>query len=451
VGESTEAKLHKVIDNGMLKDPMSRRAFLSVAGAAGLSFGLAACGSSSSSSSTSSAAAATGSGTSTGGSAAASITRGKQYVDVTTLSNEYFVLYADGARQQAAALGLSVDLLQDNANAETGLSQVGTVSAAQGKMYTSTPATEGVVPGTVKQCMADGIYYANAYTAPAWYTPPDGGDFWTMFLTPPSASIAYVTAQTLFKHIGGEGTVIHVPGQKGSSADTQRTAGFNKALKEFPKIKVVTTGPGNWESQTSATAFSNVLPSVSDFQAVFAQNDSEAAGVIQVLDSQGIKGKAVSGFDGNSQNVQYIAQGKQLLTSVTLGGLTGGTVGVAVFDALNGVKRPLASRMMFQEALMVQENIAQEVYDKIYKAKELPFDWVKMSQALHPHDWDPQCRLTPIDPNAFFAGQPHAGYSLNSAYSAGSFKSELKQVTEQYKSQYKSGPLQQWESGAVYS
>jgi ribose transport system substrate-binding protein len=451
VGESTEAKLHKVIDNGMLRDPMSRRAFLSVAGAAGLSFGVAACGGSSSKSSSSAAPAASTGSTTASSSAAASITRGKQYVDVTTLSNEYFVLYADGARQMASALGLSVDLLQDNANAETGLSQVGTVAAAQGKMYTSTPATEGVVPGTVKQCMAHGIYYANAYTAPAWYTPPDGGDYWTMFITPPSAAIAYKTAQILFKHIGGEGTVIHVPGQKGSSADVQRTDGFNKALKEFPKIKVVTTAPGNWESQASATAFSNALPGVSDFQAVFAQNDSEAAGVIQVLDSQGIKGKAVSGFDGNSQNVEYIAQGKQLLTSVTLGGLTGGTVGVAVFDALNGVKRPLASRMMFQEGLMVQQNIAQEVYDKIYKAKELPFDWTKMSQALNPSDWDPQCRLTPIDPNSFFAGQPHDGYQLNSAYSAGDFSSQLKQVTEQYKTQYKSGPLLQWESDAIYS
>jgi ribose transport system substrate-binding protein len=370
---------------------------------------------------------------------------------VTTLSNEYFVLYADGARQMGQALGLSINLLQDGGNAATGLSQVGTVRAANGKMYTSTPATEGVVPGTVAQCQAGGIYYANAYTAPAWYTPPDGGDYWVMFVTPPSASIAYQTAKILFKHIGGSGTVIHVPGQKGSSADVQRTAGFNQALAEFPGIKVVTSGPGNWTSQDSATAFSNVLPSVKSFDAVFAQNDSQAAGVIQVLDAQGIKGKAVSGFDGNSQNVQYIAQGKQLVTSVTLGGLTGGIVGVAVFDALNGVKRPLASRMLFQEALMVQQDIAQEVYDKMYAASELPFDWAKMSQALHPTDWDPQCRLTPINPSTFFAGSPHNGYNLNAAYSASTFASELASTAAEYQSHYKSGPLLAWQSSAIYS
>jgi ribose transport system substrate-binding protein len=445
--ESNEARIVAAIKRGRFRDPMSRRSFLAVASAAGITAGLAAC----SSSSSSAAGAAASGGASAAGSAGGAITRGTQTVDVTTLANEYFVLYADGAKQMAKALGLSVNVVQDAGNAATGLAQVGTVRAANGRMYTSTPATEGVVPGTVAQCKAGNIFYANAYTAPPWYTPPDGGDNWVMFVTPPSASIAYQTAKILFKHIGGSGTVIHVPGQKGSSADVQRTAGFNQALKEFPGIKVVTTGPGNWTSQDSATAFSNVLPSVKDFQAVFAQNDSEAAGVIQVLDAQGIKGKAVSGFDGNKQNIQYIAQGKQLLTSATIGGLTGGIVGVATFDALNGVKRPLASRMMFQEALMVQQDIAQAVYDKIYTASELPFDWAKMSRALHPSDWDPQCRLTPIDPNTFFAGSPHAGYNLNSAYSASTFAADLKTTTADYISRYKSGPLLAWASSAVYT
>ena len=442
MGESLEAKIAKVADHGHFGDPMSRRTFLAVAAAAGVGLTAAAC---SSTSSTAKAAATSRSG------AKGKLVRGTQYVDVTTLSNAYFVLYADGARQQAAAFGLGIDLLQDQGNAETGLSQVGTIKAANGKMYTSTPATEGVVPGTVSQCMADGIFYANAYTAPPWYTPPDGGDYWVMFITPPSASIAYQTALILFKALGGEGTVIHVPGQKGSSADVQRTAGFNRALAEYPKIKVVTTAPGNWTSQDSATAFANILPSVSSFQGVFAQNDSEAAGVIQVLDAQHITGKIVSGFDGNAQNLLYIAQGKQLVTSVTLGGLTGGLLGVATFDALNGFRRPLPARMMFQEALMVEQPIAKAVYDKIYAAKQLPFDWTKMSQVLHPTDWDPQCRLTPIDPTTFFAGQPHNGNTLNRAYQASDFSAQLASVTKEYEDHYRSGPLLQWQSAAIYT
>src|ERR1700678_1517083 len=127
--ESSESRIVSAIQRGRFRDPMSRRSFLAVASAAGLTAGLAACSSSSSASS---------------GSVAGSsskLIKGTQAVDVTTLSNEYFVLYADGARQMASALGLSIDLLQDGGNAETGLAQVGTVRAANGKMYTSTPAT----------------------------------------------------------------------------------------------------------------------------------------------------------------------------------------------------------------------------------------------------------------------------------------------------------------------
>jgi hypothetical protein len=106
---------------------------------------------------------------------------------------------------------------------------------------------------------------------------------------------------------------------------------------------------------------------------------------------------------------------------------------------------------MFQQALMVQENIAEDVYNKIYNAKELPFDWTKMSQAINPTDWDPQCRLTPIDPNTFFAGQPHNGYKLNPAYTASDFQAQLKQATDEWESHYKTGPLLTWQSNAIYS
>ena len=128
---------------------------------------------------------------------------------------------------------------------------------------------------------------------------------------------------------------------------------MNLALKNFPNITIVETAPGNWTSEDARKSFANALPSISDFKGVFAQNDSEATGVIAVLDAQGITGKVVTGFDGNKQNIEYIAQGKQLTTSATIGGLTSAIVGIAVFDALNGVQFPLPARFVFQGAVMV--------------------------------------------------------------------------------------------------
>jgi len=440
---SIESRIVDVARNGRFPDGVSRRAFISVAAAAGITVGVAACGSSSKSSNSSSASGGTSSGAaSSGGSSSAgggggNLVKSKTYSQITTLTNDYFVAFNDGAKQCATALGLPFGNFEDNGNVNTALSQVGNVKTAGGKMLFGTPATEAEAGAVIKAAQAAGIYYGSAYTSPPFYTPADA-DHWVRFITPSSPAIAYNTAKQLFQKVGGSGTIIHVPGQKGSSADTERTAGLTKALKEFPNIKVVTTSDGNWTAEDARKAFVNILPSVKDFVGVFAQNDSEAAGVIAALDAQNIKGKIVTGFDGNKQNIQYIADGKQFLTSATIGGLSGGLLAVAVFDALNGVKLTLPETFMYQGALLVTPDIAGDVLKNIYGAT-LPFDWAKMSRAINPTGWDPQTNLIPINPKDFFAGATPGADKLNPAWDAAI--GTIPDVTKTYADAFKTGPL----------
>jgi ribose transport system substrate-binding protein len=421
---STESQIVDMALHGQFAHPMSRRAFLSAVGAAGIVLGASACSSSSGNSGSSS--------NTPGGS---KIKRNKSWCQVTTLANDYFVAFNDGAKQALTALGVSMVSLEDQGNVNTAIGQVGNVRTASGKSIFGTPATEAEAAAVTKACQAGGILYASSYTAPAWYTPADA-DKWARFITPPSTKIAAATAKALFEKVGGSGTIIHVPGQKGSSADDQRTAGLNQTLKDYPNIKVVTASPGNWTSEDARTSMTNVLPSVKDFVGVFAQNDSEAAGVIAALDAQGIKGKIITGFDGNKQNIQYIADGKQYLTSATIGGLTAALLGITVFDVLNGVKFELPETFLSQGALLVTPDTAGKVLSTIY-ADKLPFDWPKMSKALHPNDWDPQTLLNPIDPKQFYAGVPQDQYKLNSAWDS----ADISKIRTEYADAFKSGPL----------
>jgi ribose transport system substrate-binding protein len=427
---SREAKIVEYARSGNLNNPFSRRAFLAAAGAAGLTIGLSACGSES--------AAPAGKGASGG-----KFVKSKTWCQVTTLSNDFFVAFNEGGKQAMAALGVPMASLEDQGNVNTALGQVGTIKAAGGKSIFGTPATEAEAAAVTKAAQAAGILYASSYTAPPWYTPADA-DKWIRFITPMSTKIAAATAKALFEKVGGSGTVIHVPGQKGSSADDQRTAGMNQALKDFPNIKIVTASPGNWTSEDARKSFTNILPSVKDFVGVFAQNDSEAAGVIAALDAQGIKDKVVVGFDGNQQNIQYIADGKQYLTSATIGGLTAGLLGVTAFDALNGVDFSLPERFMAQGALLVTPDSAGKVLSSIY-GKQLPFDWAKMSQAMNPDSWDPQTILNPIDPKEYYQGVPQDQYKLNSAWD----KADIDGVRAKYASAFKSGPLFEFSSSLV--
>lgn len=438
---STESKLVDAAVNGQWVNPMSRRAFLSALGAAGIVVGAAACGSTTRSKGGTATTATPG--TTAAGTSAASLKHDQTWCQVTTLSNDFFVAFNDGGKQAMAALGVPMVTLEDQGNVSTALSQVGNVQTSSGKSIFGTPATEAEAAAVTKACQAAGILYASSYTAPAWYTPADA-DMWARFITPPSVKIAQATAKALFEKVGGSGTIIHVPGQKGSSADDQRTAGMNMALKDYPNIKIVTTADGNWISEDARKAFLDTLPSVKDFVGVFAQNDSEAAGVIAALDAQGITGKVVTGFDGNKQNVQYIADGKQYLTSATIGGLTAGLLGVTVFDMINGAKFSLPERFISQGALLVTPNNASQVMKEIYSGP-LPFDWAKMSKALHPTDWDPQTLLNPIDPNEYYAGVPQTQYKLNPAWAS----ADIAGVRSTYASQFKSGPLFPYKSALV--
>ncbi|NRQ48716.1 sugar ABC transporter substrate-binding protein [Aeromicrobium stalagmiti] len=428
---STESKIVDYAKNGPFASPVSRRSFLAVAGAAGITLGVAACGGSTSESGAA------------GGGAAAGKVKEKAWIQVTTLSNDFFVAFNDGGKQAMKALGVEVASLEDQGNVNTALGQVGNVKAAGGKSIFGTPATEAQAAAVTKAAQAAGILYASSYTAPAWYTPADA-DKWVRFITPMSTKIAAATAKALFDEVGGKGTIIHVPGQKGSSADDQRTAGLNQTLKDYPDIEIVTASPGNWTSEDARKSFTNILPKVKDFVGVFAQNDSEAAGVIAALEAQGIKDKVVTGFDGNQQNVEYIRDGKQFLTSATIGGLTAGLLGVTTFDALNGVKFSLPETFLAQGALLVKPDSAAKVLDSIYQ-KQLPFDWAKMSKALNPDSWDPQTVLNPIDPKEYYAGVKQDQYKLNSAWD----DADIEGVRKTYDAAFKTGPLFEFKSDLV--
>ena len=50
---------------------------------------------------------------------------------------------------------------------------------------------------------------------------------------------AYLGAKWLFEQIGGSGGVVYMRGAAGAAADEDRNAGFQRALEEYPDVKVV--------------------------------------------------------------------------------------------------------------------------------------------------------------------------------------------------------------------
>lgn len=80
---------------------------------------------------------------------------------------------------------------------------------------------------------------------------------------------AYLGAKWLFEQLGGEGKVVEMRGIPGHPADTDRDAGFSRALAEYPGIEVVKEVATNWDPATGATQITDILNSGTEVDGVW--------------------------------------------------------------------------------------------------------------------------------------------------------------------------------------
>ena len=84
--------------------------------------------------------------------------------------------------------------------------------------------------------------------------------------------------------LNGEGQIVEIGGEHGSSPAIERHNGFNDALKAYPKIRVVGYAEGNWKEKSGEKAMRKILDSLErvnpDFKIdlVYGGNDRMAVG-----------------------------------------------------------------------------------------------------------------------------------------------------------------------------
>jgi ribose transport system substrate-binding protein len=360
---------------------------------------------------------------------------------VATLANDYWAAFIKGFKSSTGALKIEDQELYHDNDAAREIAQVRGLPTSGVNMLINTVIAAGEVPMIAKLCQEDKIFYSALWEIPAWYTPPDAGDYFVAYMTANSTQAGYEVAKALFKSIGGEGTVIHIKGLA-TPTDDARTAGVMKAGKEFPGIKIVGDLRGDWVREKARTVMLSMITAHPDMKAVFAQNDSMALGALSVLKERGLTNVKVAGIDGLSEGLQEIAKGGQFVaTSTSLGPYQAGFAAVTLFDALRGWKPKLPERLLYTGSVTATAENAASIDAKIYKSAELPFDWVKMSRTLHPTDWDPQNSIVPIDPDTHWAAYAADKGKLNKAYAEPNWKSEYDEVTKLYADHYKSGPF----------
>lgn len=340
-----------------------------------------------------------------------------------------------GASEAAQVLGLKVDELSFKLDYNLQISQIEEMAAKGNDMLLTAVVDGGLIPRMQEILQRDKILSVFQVTGLPWYTPLNAGDYYVQYQGSNVPLQAYEVCMHLFKKMGGKGKVIHVLGYSGDNGDVQRTAGFLKALKEYPDIKVVNTQPGNWSRVETKKVFEDVLATAGSFDGVFGQNDEQAIGVIGTLKERKIN-VPVAGLDGGKEVLDLIMSGDVYCTHSFLPTIMGGLGSVALFDAANGWKPSVPERMIYTPGILVDKDNVEKIYEIVgYKDGKTRIDWKKMSRTYNPDNWDPQMVLKAgefwkDDQSWIDAKKP--GTALPKEYDEAYAKGEFERVNKMY-------------------
>ncbi len=140
-----------------------------------------------------------------------------------------------------------------------------------------------------------------------------------LYVTFDNVEVGRLEAEEIFKQVP-KGNYIIIKGNKADANADFLREGYEKVIGEAVKagdIKIVGESyTDNWDPANAQDSTEQFLTAAdNDVQAVLAENDGMAGGVIAALDAQGLAGKVpVSGQDADQAALNRVALGTQTLT-----------------------------------------------------------------------------------------------------------------------------------------
>jgi ribose transport system substrate-binding protein len=115
---------------------------------------------------------------------------------------------------------------------------------------------------------------------------PIANDQYTVFYGGDNYQCGANAAKYLGDRLKGKGQIAILRSYVGSPIDLQRYSGFMDVLKKnYPRIKVLVEGDGEFNQEAGRKAMSNILPAYPKIDAVYTQDDEAAVGALTEIRS----------------------------------------------------------------------------------------------------------------------------------------------------------------------
>lgn len=107
-----------------------------------------------------------------------------------------------------------------------------------------------------------------------------------VFIEGDNKSFGRKSAEFMVQKLGGKGNIVILEGIP-CTVNTDRVNGFMEVLKQHPNIKILGQQPGMWNREKALAVMQNFLAQHKKIDAVWAQDDDMALGILQAIREAG--------------------------------------------------------------------------------------------------------------------------------------------------------------------
>jgi ribose transport system permease protein len=228
---------------------------------------------------------------------------------ISTLNNPFFVSVGDGAKDQAAKLGVSLDVQNANNNDTSSLNQATTALVKKpGVLLLDPTSSEAGGSITVKANQAD-------VPVVAFDRVPDQGKL-AAFIGYDAVQAGKNGAKALCDAVGGSGKVAELQGLLGTSVARDRSKGFKAGMKDCPGVDVVAVQSADFDRGKALDVTTNILQANPGITGIYGANDEMALGAVAAVKSRGLLSTIkIVGNDGIGDALAAVKSGEMYATN----------------------------------------------------------------------------------------------------------------------------------------
>lgn len=221
---------------------------------------------------------------------------------VPNLQADFFNQIKLGVENYASKLGIEVIVVDAKNDTNTQVSQVQDLITQGIDAFIYIPAGAAAAAVPTRLARAEGIPVINVDREPEG-EPGDTVIYGENILS------AYQVCSHIIGLAGGEGKMVIIHGQKGTTPEVQRFEGCKRAIDENPGIELVSQQWSQmWSPDEGFSIAQNMLQAHPDIKIIFGQADALAMGAAKAVEVAGLSDQVIiGGYDGDVAALESLA------------------------------------------------------------------------------------------------------------------------------------------------